>query len=113
MAKKSSASSRPARRRITRDTVMKRLSSKKYQQELNALAAVEDDEIDTSDIPELTPQQVKMAIRGEFYRPIKRSVTLRLDADVIHWLKRSGPGYQTKTNHLLRTLMLRSLRAKP
>ena len=40
------------------------------------------------------------------YRPIKKPVTLRLDADVLAWFKRQGPGYQTKINRVLRRLMM-------
>lgn len=36
------------------------------------------------------------AVRGLIYRPIKKTVTMRLDADIIEWLKQDGPGYQTK-----------------
>ncbi|MGD0800274.1 MAG: BrnA antitoxin family protein [Terracidiphilus sp.] len=45
-----------------------------------------------------------MAI-GRFYRPAKRPVTMRLDDDVIEWLKSYGRGYQTKANLLLRHAM--------
>ncbi len=45
-----------------------------------------------------------------FYRPIKKPVTMRFDADVIEWLKQDGPGYQTKANALLRREMMRSNR---
>jgi uncharacterized protein (DUF4415 family) len=41
----------------------------------------------------------------EWYRPIKKPVTLRLDADVLAWLKKSGRGYQTRINRALRKLM--------
>jgi uncharacterized protein (DUF4415 family) len=34
---------------------------------------------------------------GKFYRPTKKPVTMRLDSDVIAWLKADGPGYQTKS----------------
>jgi uncharacterized protein (DUF4415 family) len=61
--------------------------------ELEALNRLRDEDIDTSDIPEITDGT--KAIVGKFYRPIKSSVTIRLDADVLAWLKRSGPGYQT------------------
>jgi uncharacterized protein (DUF4415 family) len=44
---------------------------------------------------------------GELYRPIKRPVTMRLDADVVEWLKREGRGYQTKANAILRQAMVR------
>jgi uncharacterized protein (DUF4415 family) len=41
-----------------------------------------------------------------YYRPIKKPVTLRLDADVLAWFQRQGPGYQTRINRALRKLML-------
>jgi uncharacterized protein (DUF4415 family) len=40
------------------------------------------------------------------YRPIKKPVTLRLDADVIAWFKAQGRGYQTRINRSLRAVML-------
>jgi uncharacterized protein (DUF4415 family) len=50
---------------------------------------------------------------GRFYRPIKRPVTMRLDGDVIDWLKSYGRGYQTKANLLLRQAMEATYRAVP
>ncbi len=90
---------------------MRKLSKRQIQRELDAVAAIPDDQIDLSDIPELTPEQMRRAVRGRFYRPIKKPVTMRLDADVIAWLKQDGPGYQTKANRLLRQQMLRSFSA--
>lgn len=93
---------------------MKKLAHEQRRRQIRAVAAIPDDEIDTSEIPELTDAQMRTAIRGRFYRPVKRPVTMRLDADVIEWLKQDGPGYQTKANSLLRTQMLRSYAgAKP
>ncbi len=89
---------------------MKKPTSKQRRQELEVLAAIPDDQIDTSDIPELAAQQLSRAVRGQMYRPIKRPVTMRLDVDVIEWLKQDGPGYQTKANSLLRKEMIRSYR---
>jgi uncharacterized protein (DUF4415 family) len=43
---------------------------------------------------------------GNLYRPVKQSVSMRLDADVVAWLKQSGPGYQTRANQILREKML-------
>ena len=43
---------------------------------------------------------------AEMYRPIKKPVTLRLDADVIAWFKAQGRGYQTRINKALRAVML-------
>lgn len=43
---------------------------------------------------------------GRFYKPTKKRVSLRLDADVVAWLKAEGRGYQTRANWLLRHAML-------
>jgi len=48
------------------------------------------------------------AMVGKFYRPMKEAVTVRLDADVVHWFKRDGKGYQTRLNAILRREMERS-----
>ena len=77
---------------------------------MNALAARPDSEIDTSDIPELTAEQWKKGIRGRFYRPVKRQITARVDADVLDWLKSHGKGYQSRINAILRREMLTSSR---
>jgi uncharacterized protein (DUF4415 family) len=45
---------------------------------------------------------------GSLYRPIKKPVTLRIDADVLAWFKKQGPGYQTRINQALRNVMLES-----
>jgi len=74
--------------------------------ELAALAALSDEDIDTSDIPETTDWS--KGTRGKFYRPLKQVVTIRLDADVVAWLKAKGPGYQTRINTVLRTVMVKS-----
>jgi len=71
--------------------------------ELEALVRLADEDIDTSDIPEITDWS--KAVVGKFYRPIKNSITIRLDADVLAWLRQSGPGYQTRINALLRRAM--------
>ena len=91
---------------------MKKLTSSERQKELKAIAATTDDRIDMSDIPELTEEQLSRAVRGQMYRPLKKPVTMRLDADVIEWLKEDGRGYQTKANALLRKEMLRSYEQK-
>jgi uncharacterized protein (DUF4415 family) len=59
-----------------------------------------------SDIPEITDWSG--AVVGKFYRPVKEAVTVRLDADVVHWFKRDGKGYQTRLNAILRREMERS-----
>ncbi len=82
----------------------------KQKRDLTALAALPDDRINTSDIPELPLGAWKDAIRGRFYRPVKQAVSLRLDADVVAWLKKPGKGYQTRANRLLRQQMLADMR---
>ena len=76
--------------------------------ELAALAAMPDEEIDFSDIPETTEAMWKDAIVGKFYRPIKKQVTVRIDADILAWLQSGGAGYQTRLNQLLREAMRKS-----
>ena len=73
---------------------------------LRALGARPDSEIDFSDIPELSDEQWKNAERGRFYRPVKRQITARVDADVLDWLKSQGKGYQSRINAILRREML-------
>ena len=88
----------------------------RVDRELAALATA-DRKIDLTDAPELPASQWKNAIRGmdawletvrsgNLYRPVKQSVSMRLDADVVTWLKQSGPGYQTRANQILREKML-------
>ena len=77
--------------------------SRKLAKELAELAALPDEKIDFSDIPEI--RDWSGWVRGKFYRPVKKSVTVRLDADVLAWLKAQGRGYQTRINQLLRTAM--------
>jgi len=77
--------------------------SRKQKRELAALAASRDKAIDLSDIPEV--KNCRRAVVGKFYRPIKKSLTIRLDADLLAWLKTAGPGYQTRINKLLRSVM--------
>ena len=73
------------------------------QAELDVLAALPEEEIDTRDMPEIADWSG--ARRGVLYRPVKRQITLRIDADVIEWFKsraRKGEGYQTNINRALR-----------
>ena len=79
---------------------------------LKKLSRRPDDEINTSDIPELTEKFWQNAVRNPFYRPLKQQLTLRLDADIIVWLRRQGRGYQTRANALLRDAMLGDLSPK-
>jgi len=80
-----------------------RLSVRK-RKELAALARRPEGDIDLSDIPEIRELPPDRVI-GRFYQPKKTSVTIRLDADVVAWLKASGEAYQARINSYLRQLM--------
>jgi uncharacterized protein (DUF4415 family) len=82
---------------------MRRLS-KGQREDIAALEAMKDSEIDLTDKPEVLDWSG--AEIGKFYRPKKRPVTMRLDEDVVDWLKGYGRGYQTKANMLLRHAMI-------
>jgi uncharacterized protein (DUF4415 family) len=101
-------------RKATKHRKVKRTSgnglSSRQKKELAALAALPDDQIDTSDIPELPPGAWKDAVRGRFYRPVKQPISMRLDADVVAWLKKRGKGYQTRVNSILRQTMLTDIK---
>ena len=77
--------------------------------ELEALKNMRDEDIDYSDIPPLTEEFWKNA-KPLHYRPIKESTTVRLDADILAWLKEKGKGYQTRLNAILRKAMLKELK---
>ena len=82
------------------------------QEQIRALEALPDDEIDTTDAPEILDWSD--ARRGVFYRPVKQQITLRLDADIIAWFKaqaRDGRGYQTDINGALREHVQRTTRS--
>jgi uncharacterized protein (DUF4415 family) len=85
-----------------RGRYMKKVS-KKQAKELASLAALPNEKIDLTDIPEVL--DCSGAVVGKYYRPIKKSLTIRLDADVLAWLKAGGRGYQTRINRLLRVAM--------
>lgn len=74
-------------------------------EELKALQAMSDEKIDYSDVPATQPEEWQNAVVGKFYKPIKQQLTVRIDADVIAWLKTQGKGYQTRINQLLREAM--------
>lgn len=80
--------------------------------ELEALAALPDETIDYSDIPPLTDAFWDNAVLGRFYRPTKTSTTVRIDSDVLAWLRSQGRGYQTRINAILRREMLAALKGR-
>ena len=75
---------------------------------LNDLAAMTDDQINYDNIPKLTSAQLDEMRPAAFYRPVKRQITARVDADVLAWLKSQGKGYQSRMNAILRREMLQA-----
>jgi uncharacterized protein (DUF4415 family) len=68
--------------------------------------------IDYSDIPPLDHEFWRRADRNSFYRPVKSQLTVRLESDVLAWLKAEGVGYQTRINAILRRAMLDEVSSK-
>jgi uncharacterized protein (DUF4415 family) len=69
------------------------------------LRALEGREPDTQDIPEAPAGNWQHARRGAFWKARKEAISLRVDMDVLDWLRRQGPGYQTTINRILRERM--------
>ncbi len=80
--------------------------------QLEAAGALPEEDINTDDIPEV--RDWSGALRARFYRPVKKRLTLRIDADVIAYFQQQAPGggYQTAMNRVLRASMLRGLRRR-
>ena len=80
--------------------------------ELKALAAMPGSQIDHSDIAPLTNDFWQNATQNRLYKPLKHATTIRVDADVLLWLKGQGKGYQTRINAILRDAMLHAIQRK-
>jgi uncharacterized protein (DUF4415 family) len=89
---------------------MNKLSAREHER-LKKLADRPDNEIDFSDIPEIRRLSPHATI-GKFYRPVKEKVTVRIDSDVLAWLRSNGEGYQTRMNEYLREKMTKTLARK-
>ncbi|ADJ29230.1 MULTISPECIES: BrnA antitoxin family protein [Nitrosococcus] len=70
------------------------------QTDWKRLDAMKDEEIDCSDIPELDARFFENA--KVVMPPGKKQLTLRIDADVLDWMKAQGKGYQSRINAVLR-----------
>ena len=109
MVKKQSASSQPAKPiRVSAEIIWSKPLSKRQQAMLDGVAkrqALGDQaHIDYSDIPALSEKQL-----AQFKRAPKKLVAVRLDADVFDWIRKFGPGYSTRINHVLRAVMSQQL----
>jgi uncharacterized protein (DUF4415 family) len=79
------------------------VSKKSIKSDLARIDRMKDAEIDYSDIPPLDKSFFTKAT--EAWPPNKQQLTIRLDADVLKWLKAHGRGYQTRINRILRAAM--------
>jgi uncharacterized protein (DUF4415 family) len=82
--------------------------TKERKAALKALAERPDSEIDYSDIPPLGDAFWARAVPNPFFKPVKTHASVRIDSDVMTWLKSQGKGYQTRMNAILRDAMLAS-----
>jgi len=82
---------------------------KPTKEDWDRLDSVKEEDIDYSDIPEVTDfSKFHPWEQRQMFKPIKVSVTCKLDADVVAWLKQDGKGYQTRLNAILRQAMAHS-----
>jgi uncharacterized protein (DUF4415 family) len=88
----------------------KKLEQSLTESQLAQLKALEGRQPDIADIPEAPAENWKTARRGPFFRPRKEAISLRVDMDVLDWLRQRGPGYQTEINRILREKMEAELR---
>jgi uncharacterized protein (DUF4415 family) len=79
-----------------------------FRESMKRLGAIRDKDIDYSEVAPISNRRLAEMVRANQYRPVKRTVTLRVDADILEWLKSKGggAGYQTRLNAMLRRLML-------
>ena len=79
------------------------MNKKSIKSDLARVDRTKDAEIDSSDIPALDASFFTKAT--EAWPPAKQQLTIRLDADVLNWLRANGRGYQTRINRILRAAM--------
>jgi uncharacterized protein (DUF4415 family) len=79
------------------------MNKKSIKSDLARIDRMRDADIDYSDIPPLDKTFLKKATTA--WPPTKKQLTIRLDADVLDWLKGHGRGYQTRINRILRVVM--------
>jgi uncharacterized protein (DUF4415 family) len=101
MAKKSSVSSRREKLvTVKAEDILGKPLTKRQRADLARLKNLPDSKIDYSDIPELTEEQL-----SRMFQPNRQLVAVRLDQDVLKWLRSFGPGYSTRINKILRAVM--------
>lgn len=98
---------------IKLDPAKPRPLTRKQKAQIGALARMPDRQLDYSDIARLPASLLEGAVRGGLYRPMKRQLSVRIDADVLAWLKSHGKGYHSRLNEILRSAMFKELKLQP
>jgi uncharacterized protein (DUF4415 family) len=101
MARKSSASSRREKLvTVKAEDILGKPLTRKQRADLARLKNLPDDKIDYSDIPPLTEEQL-----SRMFQPNRQLIAVRLDREVLEWLRSFGPGYSTRIDKILRAVM--------
>ncbi len=101
MAKKSSGSSRPGKLvSVKAEDILGKPLTRAQRADLSRLKNRRDSEIGFSDIPPLTEKQLATA-----FQPNRQLIAVRLDREVLAWLRGFGPGYSTRINNILRVVV--------
>ncbi len=85
----------------------KATTSKKSRTDWKRVDALKDEDIDLSDMPEVSPEMFAQSVVRRGLKPVPRKaqLTLRVDSEVLDWFRKQGQGYQTKINALLKAYM--------
>ncbi len=109
MAKKSSASSQPSQlKQMKSEDIRNRQWTEDERRVVRRIAAQQagkEAPTRSSEIPPFSQKQLRAMVRLREARPPKVAVSLRLDADVLDWLKSKGEGHLTRINDILANLM--------
>lgn len=84
------------------EDIQRYIRSPQFRKDSARARAIRDEDIDFSDIPELTEEEL-----ARMQRP-KQQLTIRLDRDIVEWLKSQKGPYQTRLNAILRLAMQRN-----
>lgn len=93
------------------DPAKPRPLTRRQRAEMAALSKMPDRDIDYTDISRIPASLLERAVRGGLYRPVKRHLSVRIDADVLAWLKSRGKGYHTRLNDILRSAMVEEMKS--
>lgn len=105
MAKKSSASSQREKLvRVKAERILNKPLTTRQRDQLGRLANKPDSEIDVSDLPPLTDEQLAEMVPYRL-RSKTTLISLRVPNDVLTWLKSKGPGHLTRINAILSNVM--------